>query len=106
MILKGQGVSAGKVSGVVRVIQTKTDWKAFKSGDILVTEITDPTMVPLMSKAGGIICNIGGMMSHPSIVSREMGIPCIVGTKNGTKVLKSGQHVSMDGKTGVVSDVK
>ncbi|MBS3061407.1 MAG: hypothetical protein J4215_02380 [Candidatus Diapherotrites archaeon] len=101
-ILQGVGVSSGKIRGKVKVILEKTDWPSFQNGDILVTRITDPTMVPLMSKAGGIICDIGAMMSHPAIVAREMGIPCVVGTRDATVRLRNGQLVEMDGKTGEV----
>jgi pyruvate,water dikinase len=59
-------------------------------------------MVPLMAKAGGIICDIGSMMSHPAIVARELGIPCIVAAHSATQILKTDQIVQMDGSSGVV----
>ena len=76
--------------------------KQFKKGEILVTEITDPTMVILMAKANAIICNIGGITSHPAIVSREMGIPCVVNTKNATKILENGMIIIVDGSKGEI----
>lgn len=102
IILRGLGVSPGQVQGEVKIIQPEKKSPSFQTGDILVTKITDPTMVVMMAKAGAIICDIGGMTSHPSIVSREMGIPCIVATKKATSVLKNGMLVKVDGKKGKV----
>lgn len=101
-ILKGLGVSTGQTQGKVKIIMESKRHPSFQEGDILVTRITDPTMVTLMAKAGAIICDIGGMTSHPSIVSREMGIPCVVATKKATKVLKDGMIVKVDGSKGVI----
>lgn len=102
LILKGLGVSPGIIQGKVKIIKPSKKYPPFKEGDILVTKITDPTMVMMMAKAGAIVCDIGGMTSHPSIVSREMGIPCVVNTKKATRVLKDGQKVRVDGKQGKV----
>ena len=99
---EGAGVSEGKATGRVVVVKEAGDYSSFKSGDILVTEITNPTMVPMMAKASAIVCNIGGMTSHPSIISRELGIPCVVAAKNATSVLKNGMVVEVDGKKGEV----
>ncbi len=107
-ILQGLGVSQGKTRGKVKIINKIEDFNKFSEGDILVTKITDPNMVMLMGKAIGIICDIGGMTSHPSIVSREMGIPCIVSTKciktekSATEILKDGMIVEMCGTSGEV----
>ncbi|MBU0597786.1 hypothetical protein KKF61_02185 [Patescibacteria group bacterium] len=101
-LLKGLGVSPGQVQGKVRIIKSGKKNPQFNSGNILVTHITDPSMVPLMARAGAIVCDIGGMTSHPSIVSRELGIPCIVNTKKATQVLKNGMQVSVDGTKGMV----
>lgn len=108
LIVKGLGVSTGKVRGKVKIIKKFEDHASFQEGDILVTHLTDPTMVPSMNKAAGIICNIGGLTSHPSIISRELGIPCIVSTKGvkdgklGTETLKNNQEIEMDGETGEI----
>lgn len=107
LIAKGLGVSPGVVKGKVKIIKDFTDHASFQEGDILVTHLTDPTMVPSMNKAAGIICNIGGLTSHPSIVSRELGIPCIVSAKgnNGqqvTDILENKQEIEMDGTTGEI----
>jgi pyruvate,water dikinase len=101
-ILKGVGTSAGISEGMVRIIRTKEDRAGFQDGDILVTEITDPSMVSLMSRASAIVCDIGSITSHPSIVSRELGIPCVVATKNGTRKLKNGMRIRIDGKSGEI----
>lgn len=109
-VLQGVGVSTGKATGNVRIIKNIDD-KEFNKGDILVTEITNPSMVILIAKSAGIICNIGGMTSHPSIICRELGIPCIVSAKHiktgkkATEVLKDGMKVLIDGATGEVYEV-
>ncbi len=106
LVAKGLGVSAGIVYGRVKIIREFADHASFQEEGILVTHLTDPTMVPSMNKAAGIICNIGGMTSHPSIISRELGIPCIVsakGIKNNkpvTEILKNNQEIKMNGETG------
>ncbi len=71
-------------------------------GDILVTRMTTPDYVPLMVKTSGIVTDEGGMTSHAAIVSRELGVPCVVGTSNSTKVLKNGMTVTVDGSRGLV----
>ena len=88
VLLKGIGASSGKAGGKVKLIFSAEDHFKFREGDVLVTRITDPTMTVLMNKAAAIICDIGGITSHPSIVSREMGIPCVVATKNASKKLR------------------
>jgi len=105
-ILTGLGVSKGTARGKVRIIENPQD-NDFQEGEILVTHLTNPEMVIMMGKAAGIICNIGGMTSHPSIVSREMGTPCIVSAKSedkrkATEVLKDGMTVEVNGETGEV----
>ncbi len=99
-ILKGMGVSKGCVTGKVKIIRNISEHDKFNAGDILVTRLTDPTMTAIMEKAGGIICDIGGMTSHPSILSREMGIPAIVSAKDATQILKNGDSIHMCGESG------
>lgn len=101
-ILQGLGTSPGRATGKVRIVSGAKDEDRFLEGEILVTRITDPTMVLMMNRAAAIVCDIGGMTSHPSILSREMGIPCVVACKNATSKLKDGQEVLVDGKTGEV----
>ena len=109
-ILQGQGVSKGKVKARVKIIKHINDHSKFKQGDILVTRLTDPTMVVLMGKASGIICDIGGLTSHPSVLSREMGIPCIVSAQNqekkATEILKDNDLIEMCGKSGEIHLIK
>jgi pyruvate,water dikinase len=102
ILLKGNGVSPGKASGVVKVILKAKDISNFQKGEILVTEMTTPDWVPAMKIAAAVITNLGGKTCHAAIVSRELGVPCIVGTENATKVLKNGDVVTVDGQRGFV----
>lgn len=104
-IVTGIGVSRGVRRGRVYVISGFETNASFQDGDVLVTRITDPTMVAIMAKSAAIVCDIGSITSHPSIVSREMGIPCVVATGNGTQVLKDGMMVEVDGAKGIVTVV-
>jgi pyruvate, water dikinase len=101
-ILTGIGVSRGTARGKVKIISSINDHEKFDAGDILVVNITDPTMVTLMAKSGAIVCNIGSITSHPSIVSRELGVPCVVNTKEATTILKDGMEVVVDGLKGKI----
>lgn len=74
-ILRGLAVSSGVAEGVVKIVRGMEDSTHFKEGDVLVTKITDPTMVIMMNDACAVVCDIGGITSHPSILSRELGIP-------------------------------
>ncbi|MEM3162890.1 MAG: phosphoenolpyruvate synthase, partial [Desulfurococcaceae archaeon] len=104
IIARGLPASPGIGAGVAKVIFDPHGREAqeFKNGEVLVTKMTDPDWVPLMKKASAIVTNEGGMTSHAAIVSRELGIPCIVGTGNATEVIKSGLEVTVDGSRGVV----
>jgi len=73
-----------------------------RPGDILVSHMTDPEIVVAMKKAGAIITDMGGITCHAAIVSRELGIPCVIGTKIATKVFKDGDEVEVDATKGVV----
>ncbi|MDD5499680.1 MAG: phosphoenolpyruvate synthase [Candidatus Nanoarchaeia archaeon] len=101
-ILHGLGASPGVASGKVVKIKGINELDKIKEGDILVTVMTDPNMVPAMKRAGGIITDEGGMSCHAAIVSRELGTPCIVGTIKATKVLKDGDEITLDATNGVV----
>ncbi|MCK5412778.1 MAG: hypothetical protein KAI57_00190 [Candidatus Pacebacteria bacterium] len=106
IILKGTAASAGEVEGIVRIVKDSTSSTTdFKQGNILVTKITNPSMIMIMTKASAIVTDIGGLTSHPAIVSRELGIPCVVGTENATKVLKNGMKIKVDGKRGIIYKV-
>jgi pyruvate, water dikinase len=107
-ILKGLGAAPGTVSGKVVHLKDAGELNKVKEGDILVTPMTMPDMVPAMKRAAAIVTDEGGMTCHAAIVSRELGIPCVVGTKRGevsaTRTLKEGQVVTVDGEKGLVYD--
>jgi pyruvate,water dikinase len=102
ILAKGIGVSPGRASGKVRVILNIKDISSFKKGEILVTEMTTPDWVPAMKIAAAVVTNLGGKTCHAAIVSRELGVPCIVGTENATKALKDGEFVTIDGQRGLI----
>ena len=102
ILLKGIAASIGIASGPVKIIQTPAEIDRILEGDVLVTEKTSPDFVPAMKKSAAIVTETGGQTSHAAIVSRELGIPCVVGTGTATHVLKAGQVVSVDGAKGFV----
>ena len=101
-ILKGKTASLGLVKSKVKVLHDPSESHKVKKGDILVVEMTDPLYMQAIMKAGGIITNIGGVLSHAAIVAREFNIPCVVGTGNATEVLKDDQIIILDATKGVV----
>ena len=103
-IIKGFVASApvSQISGIAQVILNPHKEK-FTSGKILVTTMTRPDFLPLMRQALAIVTDEGGITSHAAIVSRELGIPCIIGTKVGTKLLKTGDKIKLDLKNGIVT---
>jgi pyruvate,water dikinase len=102
ILLKGLGASPGKACGPVRIYEEGISLDVVRPGDVLVTQMTSPDMVPAMTRAVAIITDEGGMTCHAAIVARELGIPCIVGATNATKILKTGMEVSVHGQMGVV----
>jgi len=102
ILLKGLAASPGLASGPVRLYKEEESLDVVKKGDILVTVMTSPDMVPAMTRAAAIITDEGGMTCHAAIVARELGTPCIVGSKEATKILKDGMTVTVDGARGVV----
>jgi len=100
LLLKGQGAAPGVASGKVVIIRDVRDVGKVKEGDILVTKMTNPDMVPAMRKVAAIVTDEGGMTCHAAIVSRELGTPAVVGTKNATNLLKNNQLVTVDGEKG------
>lgn len=105
MLVKGVAASSGMVEGVAQVMLPREDMSKFIEGNILVTTLTDPTMVQIMIRAGAIITDLGGITSHPAILSREMGIPCVVGAKNATTQIKNGSRIRVDGALGAVYEL-
>jgi pyruvate,water dikinase len=102
----GLGVGTGSVEGPVRVVLDPADDIDVEYGDILVCPTTDPSWVALMTVAGGLVIDIGGSVSHGAVVAREMGLPCVIGTRTGTVELRDGDLVRVDGATGVVEVLK
>ncbi|HYB92967.1 MAG TPA: phosphoenolpyruvate synthase [archaeon] len=103
IVLKGLPASPGVYAGPAKVtFTTKEADRMMKNGDVLVTKMTNPDWAPFMKMAGAIVTDEGGMTCHAAIVSREMGIPCIVGTKEATKVLITGENYTVDAKAGII----
>ena len=102
IILEGMAASSGIASGKVRIVKNMGDLSKIQSGDILVTKMTNPDMVVSMQKSSAIITDDGGLTAHAAIVSREMGIPAVVGTGKATTELKEGEIVTVDGSTGKI----
>ncbi len=101
-ILTGIAASSGKVEGTARVVASDADLEAFQEGEILIAKITDPTMTIAMNRSAAIVCDIGGITSHPSIISRELGIPCVVATRNATQIIKTGDKIVVDANEGTI----
>ncbi len=106
ILIKGETASKGVYSGPVQIINDPSELEKIKEGDVLVTNMTTPDMVPAMQRAGAIVTNEGGLTCHAAIVSREMGTPCIVGTEKATQVLKEGQIITVDASSGIVYEGK
>ena len=102
LILEGQPASPGVVTGIVNILKSAKEINKIKRGDILITDMTTPDFVPAMKRAVAIVTNKGGQTSHAAIVSRELGVPCIVGTKTATTTLKQGRVITVDGAAGKV----
>jgi len=105
-LLSGLAASPGIATGRVKIVHDVTELRKVERGDILVARMTDPDMVPAMEKAIAIVTDEGGNTSHASIVSRELGIACIVGTEKATQVLKDGDLITVDGTNGMVYEGK
>jgi len=100
--LRGIVANKGLASGLVKICQNLKDIKSFKKGQILVASMTRPEFLPAMQKAAAIITDEGGITSHAAIISRELNIPCIIGTKIVTKIFKDGDMVEVDADTGTI----
>jgi pyruvate,water dikinase len=106
VITKGLGASPGMAAGTVKTINDTDELDKVQEGDILVTVMTTPDMVPAMKRANGIITDEGGVTCHAAIVSRELGIPCVVGTGDATSILPENSQVTLDGNKGMVWEGK
>lgn len=104
--ITGIGVQIGKTKGRVCIINNTKEFKKFREGDILITQMTTPNFMLIIEKAKAIITDIGGITCHAAIIARELKIPCVVGTKFATKVLRDGDKVEVDANKGIVRIVK
>ncbi len=100
--LIGVGASAGQVTGTACVLHGPEDFDRMQEGGILVAKMTTPAWTPLFAMAAGIVTDIGGPLSHGSIVAREYGIPAVLGTGYATRLIQSGQVITVDGEAGFV----
>ena len=102
VILTGLAASPGIASGKIKIVENMSDLSKIKNGDILVTRMTNPDMVVTMQRSAAIVTDEGGLTAHAAIVSREMGIPCVVGTQEATEKLKDREVITVDGYTGKI----
>ncbi len=100
--IKGQTAYPGKVRGQIKIVLRPDDIKKFKEGNILVGVSTNPDLMPILCKAGAIVTDEGGLLSHAAILARELKIPCIIGTGNATKILKDGDFIEVDAEKGEI----
>lgn len=104
--VKGMCACRGHVKGPVCVVMNSEEFKDFKDGDVLVTACTRPEFAPLMKRAAAIVTDEGGITSHAAIVSRELGVPCVIGTQKATSIFKNGMMVDVDADNGIVKIVE
>lgn len=102
-VLKGLGTSNGQVTAPACVLYGPKDFPKMKPGDVLVATTTTPAWTPLFAMASAVVTDIGGPLSHSSIVAREYGIPAVMAARNATRYIQSGQMVTVDGKEGIVT---
>ncbi|SDA42651.1 phosphoenolpyruvate synthase [Methanobrevibacter millerae] len=102
VLVRGLGASPGIATGMVKIVLDIDELDKIEEGDVMVTTMTTPDMVPAMRRASGIVTDEGGVTCHASIISRELGIPCVVGTGDATQTLKENTGVTLDGKKGLV----
>ncbi len=104
LLVQGLAASAGRASGVVRVLQSPDQGDRLQAGEVLVAPMTSPDWVPTMRRAAAIVTDGGGMTCHAAIVSRELGVPAVVGARTATTVLRDGELVTVDGAQGTVTE--
>ncbi len=102
MLARGLAAAPGIASGKVRVLQTPAEGQRLREGEILVAQMTNPDWLPTIRRAAALVTDTGGMTCHAAIVARELGVPCIVGTRTGTRDLHDGTSVTVDGARGEV----
>jgi pyruvate,water dikinase len=106
LLLEGLAASPGVAMGVVKKVKSPKEIDKVKEGDVLVAEMTNPDYVPAMKRATAIVTDLGGRTSHAAIVSRELGVPAVVGTEHATSILKDGEEITVDGAEGKVFEGK
>jgi pyruvate,water dikinase len=104
VIVRGLGASPGIASGPARIVTAVDELDQVQEGDIIITEMTMPDMVPAMKRAAGIVTDEGGMTSHAAIVSRELGVPAVVGCGSATREVQNGQPITIDGDKGTIRE--
>ena len=102
VLLQGVGASQGRAGGAVHLVFNIENADLLQAGQILTTTMTNPDMVPSMQRSAAVVTDVGGMICHAAIVSRELGIPCVVGTKYATQTLPAGSLVTVDGSVGLI----
>ncbi|MEW6620297.1 MAG: PEP-utilizing enzyme [bacterium] len=105
-LLRGHPASPGVVEGIARIVLSTDDLPDVQEDEIMVCPITTPSWTPVFARIKGVVANVGGMMSHAAIVCREYGLPAVVGTGFGTRLIKTGQYLRVDGTKGIVEIVK
>ncbi|MFZ5364818.1 MAG: PEP-utilizing enzyme [Patescibacteria group bacterium] len=105
-ILNGECASPGKSRGRAVIVNVTKDMQKMKDGDILISIATNPDLVPAIKRASAIVTDVGGITCHAAIISRELGVPCVIGTKYSTKVLKDGDIIEVDATHGKVTIIK
>jgi pyruvate,water dikinase len=100
--IKGLAASPGVIEGPARQVSSLEQFDQVKEGEILICRMTNPAWVVLFTKIVGLVTDAGGVTSHPAVVSREFGIPAVVGTSNATERIKTGDRVRVNGSTGIV----
>jgi pyruvate,water dikinase len=100
--VEGIGGSPGVIEGTARVVLREDEFDGVRAGDILVCHMTNPAWVVLFTKIAGLVTNAGGLTAHPAVLSREFGIPAVVGTQDATSRIATGDRIRVDGGSGVV----
>ena len=100
--MTGNAGSSGKAKGRARIVMDPADALNFEPGDVLIAPFTDPAWTPLFLPAAAVVVNVGALMSHAIIVSRELGIPCVVAVEEATEKIREGSMIEVDGTAGTV----
>lgn len=101
-LLRGLAAAPGRATGTVRVLNSPAEGSDLRQGEVLVAPMTNPDWLPTIRRAAALVTDSGGVTCHAAIVARELGVPCVVGTRNGTSTLRDGQAVTVDGQAGEV----